>query len=157
MRTPELAFIEHECLRLQALYCHTADRGDVEGFVGLFAPTASITVPEHPSFTGHDALRASIQALAASGVTFRHITTNGLIEATSADAARGSCYLVVFNSTAPADGDGWRPMSLPSTVGQYDDTFVRTPQGWRFQSRVLTRVFRRLDDPILAAARGAQQ
>lgn len=154
MNLQDRILAEHECMRLQARYCHAADHGDVDGFVALFTPQASITVPEHPSFTGHDAIRASIQALCASGVTFRHIVTNAIVDVQSDSAARGRCYLLVFNSTAPADADGWRPMDLPSTVGEYQDEFVRTSEGWKFASRKLTRIFRRTDDPILAAARG---
>lgn len=153
MTPQERALAEHECMRLQALYCQRADKADIEGFVSLFTPDASIAVPEHPPFSGHDAIRASIRALAATGIAFRHIVTNAVIEVRSDDRATGACYLTVFNSTAPAGEDGWRPMNLPSTVGEYDDEFVRTQQGWRFRSRVLTRVFRRIDDPILAAAR----
>ena len=49
--------IEHACLKLQAQYGVFADRGDVEGFTGLFAPDGSVEVPEAPAFVGHDAIR----------------------------------------------------------------------------------------------------
>lgn len=148
---------EQACQKLQMQYGVFADRGDVEGFVGLFTADASITVPEHPPFTGHDAIRASIQALAATGLTMRHVITNPVIEVTGPDGATGVCYLIVFNSAAPADPTGTRPAALPATVGEYADSFRRTADGWRFQSRVLSRVFRRVDDPMLAAAGKATQ
>jgi len=148
---------EQACQKLQMQYGVFADRGDVEGFVGLFTADASITVPEHPAFRGHDAIRASIQALTATGVTMRHVITNPVIDVLGPDTAKGDCYLIVFNSGAPADPSGTRPVALPATVGEYADRFRRTADGWRFQSRVLTRVFRRIDDPMLAAAREATQ
>jgi len=148
---------EQACQKLQMQYGVFADRGDVDGFVGLFAPDASITVPEHPPFAGHDAIRASIQALAATGLTMRHVITNPVIEVTDPFNATGVCYLTVFNSAAEADGSGTRPLALPTTVGEYADTFVQLADGWRFRSRVLTRVFRRIDDPMLAEAGRATQ
>ena len=134
---------EAACFRLQQLYCITADRCDIEGFVALFAPDASITVPEHPPFTGHDAIRAAMQALADSGVTNRHIATNCVIDVQDETNASGLCYLTVYASTAAADADGFRPLELPTTVGEYQDRFEATTNGWRFKSRTLTRVFRR--------------
>jgi hypothetical protein len=150
------ALAEQACIKLQTLYCVHADQGNVEGFTALFAPDGSIKVPEHPAFAGHDAIRASITALAATGIAMRHLAMNAVVHVESDDAASGLCYLVVFNSGAPADEHGWRPMDLPATVGQYDDAFVRISGQWLFRSRTLTRVFRRMDDPILAAARAAE-
>ena len=133
---------EHACAKLQRQYGVFADRGDIEGFVGLFAPDGSVEVPEHPAFVGHEAIRASIQALAATGVTMRHVLTNNVVDVIDAKTAEGVSYLVVYNSTGPLDARGTRPVEPPATVGEYRDRFRRTPEGWRFQSRVLTRVFR---------------
>jgi ketosteroid isomerase-like protein len=138
----ERLLAEHACMKLQAQYGVFADRGDVEGFTNLFAPDGSVAVPEAPAFVGHDAIRASIQALGAMEVTMRHVLTNNVVEVTGPDTATGVSYLTVWNSTAPADDSGQRPIALPATMGEYADTFRRTPEGWRFQSRVLTRVFR---------------
>ena len=58
----------------------------------------------------------------------RHIATN-IIITPSPEGARGSAYLLYIAPT-PADGK-------PSMVvtGTYDDTFVKTAQGWRFKRR----------------------
>jgi ketosteroid isomerase-like protein len=146
--------IEHACTRLQTQYCIYADRGDVESFVSLFTEDASIKVPEHPAFVGRAAIRASMQALAATGITMRHIMTNSLVDVRDANSAIGLCYLIAYGSRAVPDSDGWRPMEAPGTIGHYEDVFRRTPSGWRFASRVLTRVLRKVDDPVLAAAHG---
>lgn len=138
----ERMLIEHACGKLQMQYGIFADRGDIEGFTRLFAPDGSVAVPEHPPFVGHDAIRASIEALAALGVTMRHVLTNAVVDVVDADTATGVSYLVVYNSTAAADANGQRPVAPPATVGEYADTFRRTAAGWRFQTRVLTRVFR---------------
>ena len=58
---------------------------------------------------------------------------------------------MAFNSAAPADAHGARPMEMATTLGEYKDTFVKTDAGWRFQSRELRRVMRRADDNITIA------
>lgn len=148
----ERMLIEHECARLQTRYTLCADRGDVEGFVALFAPDGSVQVPDYPAFVGHDAIRTSMQGLAALAVSMRHLCTNSFIEVDSPDRAHGWCYLVTYNSGAAPDASGARPVEPPGTVGEYRDEFVRRPDGWRFRARVLTRVFRRTDDAVRQAA-----
>jgi len=64
------------------------------------------------------------------GLYFRHFTTNIVITPT-ADGAKGSCYLLLFNAkTAPA--------TLTETA-VYDDTLVKTSAGWKFTKRVVWR------------------
>ncbi|HVY85453.1 MAG TPA: nuclear transport factor 2 family protein [Caulobacterales bacterium] len=154
MNDLERMAIEHACARLQTRYCIYADNGEVENFVSLFAEDGSVAVPEHPAFVGHEAIRWSMNALVATGVTMRHIMTNSLVDVHDESNASGLCYLIAYGSKAPADKDGWRPMEHPGTIGHYKDVFRRTPNGWRFASRVLTRVLRKTDDPVLQAARG---
>lgn len=49
------------------------------------------------------------------------------------DTATGRCTLVELNVV----GDGSRKV----LAGHYDDTYRRTPDGWRFTSRELTRYY----------------
>lgn len=135
--------IAYECMRLQNLYCLHADRNDVEAFVSLFAPEGSVEVPEAEAFVGSAAIRAAMQALVDTGLTHKHFASNHVVDALSTTSARGSCYLVVYASSAAPDQRGMRPLEQPSTAGHYDDSFVLTDAGWKFKSRVLTRTFRR--------------
>lgn len=143
MNAQERLLAEAACIKLQQQYCVTADRCDVDGFVALFTPDASITVPEHAPFVGHDAIRAAMQALVDTGITNRHVTTNNVIEVRDAESASGLCYLTVYASASTPDEQGFRPLELPTTVGEYEDHFESSASGWRFKSRKLTRVFRR--------------
>jgi hypothetical protein len=149
----ERLLIEHACTRLQTLYCIHADNCDVDAFTALFAENGSVAVPEAPAFVGHSAIRSSMQALAAMGVTMRHVMSNSLVDVKNENHATGLCYLTAYGSAAPADAAGSRPMEQPGTIGHYTDEFTRTPQGWRFKSRVLTRVLRKADDAVQQAAR----
>lgn len=49
------------------------------------------------------------------------------------DAASGRCEFLELNEV----GDGTRQV----LVGRYDDTYVRTADGWRFASRHLTKYY----------------
>lgn len=138
----EVMLAEAACQKLQMLYALHADRGDVEGFTQLFAEDGSVQVPEAPAFVGHAAIRASMEALNALGVTMRHVMTNPVVTVVDERTATGGCYLTVWNSKEEADAAGIRPIALPATMGEYADVFRKTEAGWRFQSRVLTRVFR---------------
>ena len=135
---------ERACEKLQVEYAMTADCGDASGFTALFAEDASIHIPEYPPFTGHEAIHASLVALAATGVTMRHVVTNQHVTATGSESATGRCYLIVYDNSAQADESGLRAVRPPSTIGEYRDRFVRTPAGWKFGERRLTRVFKPL-------------
>lgn len=152
----ERLLIEQACTRLQTLYCIHADNCDIDAFTDLFSKDGSVAVPEYPAFVGHVAIRASMQGLADLGVTMRHVMSNNLIDVKSDDYATGICYLTAYGSSAPADASGSRPMEQPGTIGHYKDEFIRTAQGWRFKSRVLTRVLRKTDDAVQRAAQTKQ-
>lgn len=149
--------IEQACTRLQTLYCIHADNCEVDAFTALFAEDGSVAVPEHPAFEGHAAIRASMQALANLGVTMRHVMSNSLITVKDDGHAAGLCYLTAYGSSAAADASGSRPMEEPGTVGHYTDEFVRTPAGWRFKSRVLTRILRKTDDAVQKSAQAQRK
>ena len=153
MTPEERMSIEHHCQRLQVVYAIAADHGDVAAFVNCFAADGEILIPGAPVLRGHEAIRASIVQLGSLGVTYRHLITNQLITVNDSNSASGVCYLLTFNSSAPADASGSRAIEAPGTVGEYLDVFVNTKAGWRIQRRELMRVFRREDAVAVAAAR----
>jgi hypothetical protein len=60
----------------------------------------------------------------------RHFTAN-LVVTPTPEGAKGSVYLLLFNAR-----------NIPATIVEtaiYDDTLVKTPQGWRFKKRVVWR------------------
>jgi ketosteroid isomerase-like protein len=151
--TPEQQMvIEHACEKLQKAYGIYADQLDEARFAALFVEDAWIKVPEQPPFKGHEAIAAGIKGMRALGLVYRHLITNAVVDVIDERHAEGLCYLMAFNSAAAADAGGARPMEMATTLGEYKDTFVKTKDGWRFQSRELRRVMRRADDNIIAAA-----
>ena len=74
----------------------------------------------------------------------RHVLTNIFIDPVDSDHARGISYLSLYRhvgeeslAAEPIPFDG------PAAVGHYEDRFVRTGDGWRFERRVLHLAFRR--------------
>jgi hypothetical protein len=60
----------------------------------------------------------------------RHFNANLVITPTP-EGAKGSVYLLLFNAR-----------NIPATIVEtaiYDDTLIKTPQGWRFKKRVVWR------------------
>ena len=60
----------------------------------------------------------------------RHFLTNVIIRP-SPEGATGTQYLIAIDV-----GEGGKASSIVHG-GRYDDVYVKTPQGWRFRSRVL--------------------
>jgi hypothetical protein len=113
-----------EIRMLYAAYNHAIDLGDPEAWANTFVPDGTFL-----SSRG----RAELVQFASDWFEryeggSRHWNSQHLFVPT-ATGARGSAYLHLWDvRTTP-----------PSTVltGVYEDELVRTPDGWRFQARVL--------------------
>ena len=140
--TPEDAIrIEQACTRLQQRYGTLADRQDPK-FRELFAPDATIALPEYPIFAGLDAIMAGQAQWRASGVLMRHVVTNSTIDVVDDAHAEGLCYLMVFYGGPQKPDAGEVYPSVPISLGEFHDRFIRIDDRWLFQSRLLKRVFR---------------
>ncbi|MCT7667780.1 nuclear transport factor 2 family protein [Shinella kummerowiae] len=131
---------ERRIHRLYALYCHHFNHGNAENWVGLFAPDGSFTrlnpssaVPgktANPAgtTTGHDALLELAMARREMfrGLVRHQQTDIVLTSGKDADHADGISFILL---TDWRDGQG-----LLRAVGDCRASFVRLPQGWRFQS-----------------------
>jgi hypothetical protein len=107
--------------QLYATYNHAIDSGDAEGWAGTFTPDGAFN-----KFTGHDQLVGFIQQWKEkmNGGNRRHWNTNLSIRP-SKDGASASVFLMLVDVTTK---------SIVAT-GTYNDTLVKTANGWRFKSR----------------------
>jgi len=103
-----------------------ADNG--YGYADLFAPDGAF---------GQTKGREQLAALARktqperAGPNYaRHFLTNVIIRPSS-EGATGTQYLIAIDV-----GEGGKPSTIVHG-GRYEDVYVKTPQGWRFKSRVL--------------------
>lgn len=77
----------------------------------------------------------------------RHVCSTILVDVIDADHARALTYVTLYRH----DGKPGRRLSpldrLPEIVGDYRDTFVRTPAGWRFKTREVVTAFLQRQEP----------
>lgn len=121
-------------------YCAGVDNAEMATLLDTFATDATL---DHSAMgiekmSGHDELRAGYKTIfeRLRESTVVHMVTNHLIELVDDQHARGSCY---FTGTVQgADG------SVRSSTGRYDDTYLRTDQGWRIHSRTTVPLVRQV-------------
>lgn len=124
--------IERDCGRLPLLFAKYADNGDHASLAALFTEDCEFArpfQPEHP-FYGRDAVQRIFRD--RPPILVRHLVSNVLVDALSADEARGTNYLAMLSAhgstTPPQEAGGLY-------VGGFDDHYVRTDDGWKFKSR----------------------
>lgn len=112
--------------QLYARYNLAIDTGDAEGWAATFISDGVF----NNTNKGHAALVQFIKDWREKrdGANRRHLNSN-LVLTPTADGANASIYLLLLNV-------GVRPSVIAST-GIYEDALVRTPQGWRFKSRIV--------------------
>jgi hypothetical protein len=119
-----------EIAQLVASYGHALDSGygkgeNGEAYAGLYTADASFA-----GATGHDQL-VRLGQIQPRGPDFvRHYLTNHVIEPMPG-GAKGREYLAVIDN-----GSNGKASSL-FLGGHYEDTYVKTPQGWRIRTRRL--------------------
>lgn len=132
---------ERACERLITQYTHLVDFGDAVGIADLFTQDG-VWRSDEVTMDGQDEIRAGFGR--RQGVTrrqSRHICTNVIVNV-DGDSATALCYLVNFrhdSETGVAEKPA--PADVPKYVGEYHDTFVRTPEGWKFAVRYCDMAF----------------
>lgn len=112
--------------QLYARYAMTIDSGDAEGWANTFTPDGVF----NNSSRGHDALVQFVHDWRdkRNGADRRHWNSNLVLTPTD-EGVSGSVYLLLLDT-------GVRP-PVPNMSAVYEDRLVKTPQGWRFKTRVL--------------------
>jgi SnoaL-like domain len=110
------------------------DSGDNNGFAyaDLYAPDGTFTGtnqgPSGRSYQGRENLAALARGPRLGPLHVSHFATNVIVTPTPGGAV-GRVYVAIFDQgepgTPPGAGHG----------GFYDDVYVKTPEGWRFQKR----------------------
>jgi hypothetical protein len=122
-----------EILQLYNRYCHALDMGSGEAFASTFTDDGEFTGGRPAGHPNDDRTprkgKEALTQMGSRGGT-RHFTAN-LVVTKTPEGAKGSCYLLLYSArTIP---DSWTEVSV------YDDTLVKTPEGWKFKKRVVWR------------------
>jgi hypothetical protein len=133
----EIRNAELACSALAIEYAEIVDTKDYARFSEIFAEDAAFTLPTNPQGTirGVDNIIASFNARPRNRLT-HHIMSNIRVKVETADAAVGTCRVLLFTSDAaePETPEG-RKASPKQLMGTYHDRYVRTKNGWRFAER----------------------
>ena len=130
---PSTALDDAAIRNLIARIAHLADTGDINDYVNCFTVDARWDMPGAPRRgradirCGSKARRAAGQA--GPGSATRHVVSTIAVDV-DGDRARATSYFQFFGQTDTA------PRVL--LVGQYDDNFVRTSDGWCVDHRRIT-------------------
>lgn len=141
MATPFDAEVQLACEQLAIGYARASDVGDAHQAAACFTEDGQLDMPGGRSFIGRDAIRQRLIDQPADQVS-RHVLSNISIELRSPDHAVGQCYVTMYRG-ARTTSAGALPLDGPYLVGQYDDEYRRTAEGWRLARRKLTTIFRR--------------
>jgi SnoaL-like domain len=125
-----------EVLRLMNEYCYRIDRGDLEGFAGLFdcGSFGIIGDPAGP-ISGRKAMLNMLQnvTLYDGKPHTKHVMSNVQIDiAASGTEAKAESYIIVFQALPP---------DFPMQAifgGHYFDRFSKKGQDWMFASREIS-------------------
>jgi hypothetical protein len=124
-------------------YAVAMDDTDMDAFPRLFVPDGKLVVraPDRQkplgTFRGPGADGVALVAKLMSELyqsTLHNITTFRV--QFDGDEARGSTYCLAYHVVAGDDGGALETLGV-----RYEDHFVRTPDGWRFQTRDATRLW----------------
>ena len=133
--TPDIS-IERACERLVLDFAHFSDSQKAQELAALFTPNGVMERPAGDPLVGRDAILKSYQSRPPGRVT-RHVCTNVRITVESADVARGLTYAIVYaaNANRPPEGHFGILAEPRQLIGEFEDEFVRTDEGWRIATR----------------------
>ena len=119
-----------EIRQLVARYGYAVDTGADNGnmYADLFAPDGAFLDRTGKGTTGRDALAAVARRFQRGPQSQFHFLMNHVIEPT-ADGARGKEYLLQLRMGEPGHENEI------FGGGHYEDTYEKTPNGWRFKTR----------------------
>lgn len=129
----ERAAIERACTQVSLAYALAVDSRDYDGFAALFTEDAVLDLGS-ARHVGRATIRAAMDQRPEDLVS-RHVVSNILIEAESADEAQGVTYLTLYRGHS--DGGPVEGKIAPAAVGHYRDRFRRTDEGWKLAERRL--------------------
>jgi uncharacterized protein (TIGR02246 family) len=127
--------IQDACRELVLRSVECTDAHDAAGLAALFSPDGVLRRPAGEPLVGRAAIEAAYAQRPRERLT-RHLVTNTRVEVQSATAASACSRVLLWaGSTEDAEGPQGRPLRGPQLVGEFDDRFVLTGEGWRFASR----------------------
>lgn len=126
---------EKACRDIVLAAARAVDQQDYQALAALFADDGELVRPGGTPLVGPEAIRASYAAKDPARLT-QHLVSNHQVWVDCASTARSSCVVTLWTSQRGEElTPKGRKADAMQQVGEIDDWFVRTPQGWRIQRR----------------------
>ena len=116
--------------RLVGLYCDAVNRADADAAGRLFAEDCRVRIADGPEIAGRDVL---VEGMRQSFAAFDFLRMQCTVAAIDNDGDRATARLLVHETTHKPGAS-----ELGELWGNYEDEYVRLPEGWRFQRRRYT-------------------
>ncbi len=116
-------------------YAVLNDTGDWDAVAALYTDDGRMNRPTAPDdfISGRAAILAAFKSRPPRAS--RHIVANILVTLGGETRARATSQILLFTGTPAEEGGIPIQSAAPPLVGTYEDTLVRTPDGWRFSER----------------------
>ena len=126
----EVLEIDRECERLVIESARLNDDGQWAALADLYTPDGMVRRPSGQQLVGREAIIASYSSRPAERTT-RHVCSGWRCRVESDSVAYGTTTVTVYTSETSSE-----PMPIERiAVGEFEDRFVRTLDGWRIVSR----------------------
>jgi len=131
----DIVLAKQACYDLVMRFAACNDNRNPQGLGALFVDDGVIVRPNGEVLTGPTSIAAGYAHRPADTMT-RHLCGNVMIDVTSAATASGTSTVLLWSaSTAtPAESFG-RRAAARQVIGTFEDSFVKTAQGWRIAKR----------------------
>lgn len=126
--------IEHDCRTLIQAFSYYLDQRDYEALAALFAP-GGVWIRHGVRQEAPQQLIAALQQRPSTQFT-RHLTTSTHFLEVSESNARAVSYNLSYFTLKPLPKLPMRYEPDNVLLLDFNDTFIKTPEGWRFLERV---------------------
>lgn len=137
----ELLVAERDCERLTYRYCRFADLGEASRLAELFTEDGIFAMPGVTLRGRAEIARTFAEREVLADLQTLHLCTNIDIEVCDRTTARGWVNVCLFRRWRVDGTTDPVPVTTPSLVASYDDTYARVDGRWLMATRTQRVVF----------------
>jgi hypothetical protein len=129
-----------QCERLSIAFAYYVDRCDYKSLLQLFTPDGVLD-RRGDLAVGIDAIER-VMAARPKDIRTRHVCSNIFVRMNGERSATGNTYFTLYRGKEPGP-DQSVDLTGPSFVGEYEDEFSLTDDGWKINKRAVKLIFQR--------------
>jgi hypothetical protein len=137
----ETLLAERDCERLTYRFCRFADCGEASRLAELFTDDGVFATPDMTVSGRLEIARTFAQREALADLQTLHLCTNIVVDVVDEAFALGWVNVCLFRRWRDADSVAPVPVTAPSLVAAYEDTYARVGGCWLLATRTQRVVF----------------